>query len=82
MKHQSALPPSSSLARSLSLCLSNVVSSDVFSQSWNPSPEVLRQRFHRDAPTLRTPANAAALPELTFLLWQKHGAHVDGLKHT
>lgn len=62
-------------------------SEDVSSHSWNPPPEVLRQRFHGDAPTLRTPAaNAAALPGLTVLLLQerkkKKVLQLDRLKHT
>lgn len=54
----------------------------LLSQSRNSSPQVLRQRFHGDASTLRTLADAVALPELTFLLSRKNVLQSDVLKHT
>lgn len=85
--------PSAQISLSLSLALSILYSvvrtvkcvffcqnEDVFSQSWNSPPELLRQHFHGDATTLRTLANAVA--ELTFLLLLKNAVELDGLKHT
>lgn len=91
MKHLT-FSSSNQLALSLSLSLIYSVVRTVkcllserrglLSQSRNSSPQVLRQRFHGDASTLRTLADAVALPELTFLLSRKNVLQSDVLKHT